>query len=543
MHTDPASIIRRTAGFQPEDVYCYEDIGRYRDHVAAAGNAVQLLEQQMRSSEPSAEDYCGLGFLYFLTGNKEDAIDCYTMALHLKDNYAGVYAMLGGYHLTERNYAAAANNLEKAIRYGHTPAHVFCNYGKALERMGKATAALEQYQAALQHHPDDIHANLLAANALIASDQIDKAEPLLLKVISLDNTNISALCMHGENIAAMEGPQAAIRYYDKMLADNPQAPHLRANRALHKLALGDWEDGWQDHEARYHTHNNMTRPYPYPMWDGSSPADKGILVYGEQGIGDEIMFASCLPDLIAEAATCAIECSPKLAGIFTSSFPAATVHASKQVVNDFAWTDKLGMIHYQTAIGSLPRRYRTKAEDFPAHKGYLKADPDRIEFWKRRLDALDGQLKVGLSWKGGTQKTSGSKRSLGLVPLLQALSGNRASFINLQYGQYYEDIAEAESRTGISITSWEDALNEYSETAALVCALDLVISVQTAIVHLGGALGKPVWALIPFRPAWRYGYKADSMIWYPSVQLFRQAVAGDWQDVLHRIAAELEQLA
>jgi tetratricopeptide (TPR) repeat protein len=542
MHTDPAVIILRTAGFKPDDVYRYEDIARYREHVAAAGNAVQLLEQQIRSGEPSAEDYCSLGFLYLLMDNKEDAIDCYTMALHLKDNYAGVYAMLGEYYLAERDYPAAANNLEKAIRYGHTPAHVYCSYGKALERMERPAAALEQYQAALKHYPDNIRASLLAANALIASDQIEKAEPLLLKVISLDKTNISALCMHGENIAAMEGPRAAIRYYDEVLTDNPQAPHLRANRALHELALGDWENGWQDHEARYLTHNNMTRPYTYPMWDGSSPAGKGILVYGEQGIGDEIMFASCLPDLIAEATTCAIECSPKLAGIFTTSFPTATVHASKQVVNDIAWTEKLGMIHYQTAIGSLPRRYRRKAEDFPDHNGYLRADPDRIEFWKRRLDALNGQLKIGLSWRGGTQKTSGSKRSLGLVPLLHALSGSQASFINLQYGTYRDDVTEAESRTGISITSWDDALNNYSETAALVSALDLVISVQTAIAHLGGALGKQVWAMIPFRPAWRYGYKADSMIWYPSVRLFRQAVPGDWQDVLQRIATELKQL-
>jgi len=312
---------------------------------------------------------------------------------------------------------------------------------------------------------------------------------------------------------------------------------------MHKLALGDWESGWQDHEARYQTHNNMSRPYPYPMWNGNSPAGKGILVYGEQGIGDEIMFASCLPDLIDEADTCVIECSPKLAPIFRTSFPSTIVHASEQTVNDISWTEKLGTIHCQTAIGSLPRRYRNNDADFPKHNGYLKADPARIEFWKHRLDALNDGLKIGLSWKGGTQKTRGSKRSLELVSLLQALSGRQASFINLQYGNYRDDIAEAESKTGIAITNWHEAIEDYSETAALVSALDLVISVQTAVVHLGGALGKQVWAMIPFRPAWRYGYQAESMCWYPSVRLFRQTAAGQWQDVLQRIATELDQLA
>ncbi len=335
----------------------------------------------------------------------------------------------------------------------------------------------------------------------------------------------------------------AIECYERALALQPDFALSAFHRALTRLLLADYRNGWDDYELRQLNRDYAQRPVVFPRWDGSSLAGRTLLIYREQGLGDEIMFASCLPQLIAAAGHCIIECEPRLLDLFRRSFPAATVYASTpdgSLPQEIAERD----IDLSIPAGSILRFLRRDLGDFPRHNGYLKADPARVALWRERLSQLGPGLKVGVSWAGGVRKTRRALRSLPLDRWLPILQTPGARFISLQYtADAGAAIAALRDRHGIGIEHWAEAIDDYEETAALVCALDLVVSVCTAVIHLGGALGRPVWVMAPYSPEWRYGFSGDTMPWYPSVRVFRQPAFGEWEPVTASVAAELGHLA
>jgi len=270
--------------------------------------------------------------------------------------------------------------------------------------------------------------------------------------------------------------------------------------------------------------------------------DKRLLVYAEQGLGDQIMFASCLPDLLDRVGGCVIECAPRLAPIFRRSFPTATIKPQARDDARLASLVEAARFDYQVAIGSLPGYFRRNWSDFPQHNGYLHADAARVAYWKDRLDALGPGLKVGISWFGGVASTRRAARSTQLQDWLPVLSQASCSFVSLQYGDVSGELETVSGEHQVNIHRWSAANDDYDETAALVTALDLVISVQTAVVHLAGALGKPAWVLVPAVAEWRYLQSGDSMPWYPSLRLFRRRCANGWESVIAAVSVELAKL-
>jgi ADP-heptose:LPS heptosyltransferase len=194
-------------------------------------------------------------------------------------------------------------------------------------------------------------------------------------------------------------------------------------------------------------------------------------------------------------------------------------------------------------MGSLPGLLGRTQGTFPVHDGYLLADPARKAAWRERLAALGPGLKVGLSWRGGTWNTRNLSRSIPLRDLAPRLDRGPITLVSVQYGDHARELAELRGAQGTIVHHWQEAVDDYEETAALVSALDLVISVQTAVVHLAGAIGARAWALIPMRPEWRYLERGEVMPWYPSVRLFRQSAVGTWLPVIERVADQLSQLA
>ena len=205
------------------------------------------------------------------------------------------------------------------------------------------------------------------------------------------------------------------------------------------------------------------------------------------------------------------------------------------------WLAQAGVVSAQSAAGSLPRFLRHDWKDFPRHSGYLLAEQSRVTYWRSRLGQLGPGLKVGLAWTGGSMKTRRRLRSVTAADLIPLLKVAGAHFVSLQYRDSSEEISLLRDSHGLTVHHWQEAIDDYDETAALVSALDLVISVQTAVVHLTGALGRPAWVLVPSSPEWRYLQSGETMPWYPSVRLFRQERADDWQAVIGRVAAELAQ--
>jgi Tfp pilus assembly protein PilF len=321
---------------------------------------------------------------------------------------------------------------------------------------------------------------------------------------------------------------------ERVLAAEPQHVEARWNRALVRLLRGDYAAGWDVYESRLARHDALTRPYRYPQWDGLPITDGFLLIYAEQALGDEILFSSCFADAIARAGHCIVECEPRLERLFARSFPRARIVGSKFDAEP-RWLADKPSIRSQIAAGSLPRRFRRRIEDFPAHRGYLAADPVRVEAWRARLAGLGREPKIGVAWSGGTARTRRAGRSVRLEQLVPILSARPAHIVSLQYRDVGTEIVDLDQRYHLHVHHWPEAISNYDETAALVTALDLVVSVTTAVVHLAGALGRPAWVLVPANPEWRYRQSGDGMPWYPSVRLFRQPRVGDWETVVQEL--------
>ena len=332
-------------------------------------------------------------------------------------------------------------------------------------------------------------------------------------------------------------PEMTIKYSQKALEMNPEFKSCRHNLGLAQLMLGKWKEGWENYEASVGL-NKDRRERAYndePRWDGTK--DKVVIAYGEQGIGDEISFASCIPDFIKDCKDAVIECDARLQGLFARSFPKAYVYGTryKEVID---WADN-HKPDARVAFGSLPKFYRNEDKDFPGTP-YLVADPERRTQWRALLDSLGDKPKIGLSWQGGINKTGKMRRSVSLEALLPVLRQD-AIFVSVQYKNAAEEVKQIEEMYGITVHHWERAVEakDYDETAALVAELDMVISVTTAVIHLSGALGVPCIVLTPKQPMWRYGLKDETMPWYKSVKMIRQKKSSDWLDPINEAAYQL----
>lgn len=332
---------------------------------------------------------------------------------------------------------------------------------------------------------------------------------------------------------------AGMQCLDTLLEEFPDDHEVRLMRATANLKQGFFEAGWCDYGARHHSATAVASPYHFPLWDGSPSPKSTLLVVAEQGVGDQIMFASCLGDARARVGSMLVECHPHLVPLLQRTFPGDKIGTRAEGHSSPGWVEA-GNIDLQIPIGSLPQFFRNAGEDFPRHTGYLAADPERVLYWSERLRELGPGLKVGLSWRGGTAGTRRPLRSIepeSLAPLLQ----QPVHFINLQYGSTQTDRRAFDALRDAKFVHWADALDSFDETAALVVALDLVISVCTTVIHLAGALGRPVWILTPASPEWRYLSAGTTLPWYPSARLFRQKRAFEWGEVIDRVTLALPE--
>jgi tetratricopeptide (TPR) repeat protein len=321
---------------------------------------------------------------------------------------------------------------------------------------------------------------------------------------------------------------------------SPGDDYAHYNLGLHHLKYGEYAKGWEGYEHRRSFENfiGRYRRFALPEWDGGAFEGRTVLVLPEQGLGDEIMFGSCVPDVAAQARHVILECDPKLEAIFRRSFAGCTVMSRQRTVANDWITRVEPRPDLQVAAGSLARRFRRHQSDFP-QRPFLQADAAAVAAWKSGLDALGPGRKIGLSWRGGVGLTGKKRRSFSLEQLLPLLRIPGVQFVNLQYTDVAEEIQTLEKRHSLRVHHWQEAIDDYDQTAALVCALDGVLTVCTALVHLTGALGRPALVMVPFGADWRYGGSGERMVWYPSVRLVRQQHVGEWTDVLEEVSRRI----
>ena len=469
----------------------------------------------------------------------EDARDSFVLAAAFMPDWWAPHYELGLVLVDQHQFAQAVSSLTAALALKGDEARVHYALGTAYVHCENLPAAVEAFRHALALQPDlaQAHSNL---GYLLFHDleEYESGAEHIERALALRPGDVAATCNWMMVLQQRGETRDALALADQLLSRDPTIAEARLNRALILLADGEFERAWPDYEARKQVlRPRLSEPSPWPEWDGTALSGRTIFVHAEQGLGDQIMFASCLPDLIAMAGACIVQCDPKLAGIFRRSFPAATI-----VSNDVpAEGSVIGKQRpdCSVSLGSLPLFFRRTRVDFPRHSGYLCADEKRVDRWRSKLATLPGRTKVGISWRGGLATTRQSLRSIPLPEWSPILSVPDTAFVSLQYNTTREELEAAAASTGVTVHHWHDAIADYEETAALIAGLDVVISVQTAAVHLAGALGKRTWALIPAAAEWRYGTRGDTMIWYPAVKLVRQQKFRDWAAVIHTVRETL----
>lgn len=508
----------------------------------AAPGARTPLETALSAHPEDAELNYRTGLAHLAAGDAAMALDYFHLALHYApDLFPACAARV-------RALLALGRPSEEAEAYREflraNPGHAGATYALAVWHHARSEhdAARELLRPLTEFRPANRDAcNLLGLIVGREFGEFGEAERLLRLALEPDPLWPAALSNLGWILLEKGDYARGMELLDRVLARDPDDHETRLVRSYMKLKHGDFEHGWRDYEARHHSRFATPQRERVARWDGAPLGAKSLLICAEQGFGDQIMFASCFHEAIERAGGCIIECDPRLVALFRRSFPAARIEASPPAQARAAAPAGAQAADFQIPMGSLPGLFRRRREEFPRHAGYLRAAPERVAYWRAKLAALGSGPKIGLSWRGGIPATRRHLRSLALEQLLPLLR-LPARFVSLQYGSCAEELDALRSRHGVNLPHWQQAIDDYDETAALVCALDLVVSVCTAVIHLTGALGRPVWVLVPAIAEWRYLDRGDGLLWYPSARLFRQTEPGQWQQVIGQVREQLAQL-
>jgi tetratricopeptide (TPR) repeat protein len=487
---------RRALALAPELAETHHLLGRLLSENDRPADAVGPLREAMRLTPGDAEVANDLGNALQNLGELGAALDCYRVALALRPDFAAAYS----------------------------------NLGSALQRQGHADAAIANYRAALSLAPDYAIAHGNLAGLLGERGDTEGAMAHFERALALDPNNPTTYMSRGSVLHDLNRLDEAIEQYRKALALRPGFHRARLNLGLALLKTGDYARGWDAYQARWETGDLERRRFIGPVWDGSDPAGRTILLYGEQGLGDMIQFCRYVPLLKARGAETVLLVDGSrrpLAGLM------ASLAGVDRLIEDPA---KIGPYDCHCSVLDLPQRFATTLDTVPAAIPYLAAAPARRAAWRTRLGPSD-RLRVGLVWAGGNLFAKEHLRSPRLAPLLPLLELSGVQWIGLQTGDGRRDL-ETDALPP-SVLDLGLALRDMADTAAVMAELDLVISSCTAAAHLAGALGRPTWILLPNMADWRWLTDCADSPWYPTARLFRQTQRGDWRSVVEHVAAEL----
>jgi tetratricopeptide (TPR) repeat protein len=512
----------------------------YRSQGNPDGAVVNLLKA-VKINPEFAEAYNIIGNILTEQDKLYAAAVCYQQALQINSHYIEAYYNFGNVLFAEEKFYEAAFNYSHAIALKPDFAEAYCRLGTSLLKMEKLDESASNYHFALKIKPDFAEAYNGLGNVLRGQGRAEDALEMYQKALAIKpdfaevHYNISNAFFDQKRL------DEAVESCQKALIIKPDLAEAHWNMALALLTKGDFAQGWRKYEWRFLRKGESPPAFPYPPWDGSSLKGKTLFVFAEQGIGDEIMFASCLQGVINAADLCIIECDKRLATLFSRSFPKAKV-VSRIDIDDLS-SLQLPHIDIKVAVGSLPFFIRPDVASFPRQKAYLSPDVQQVDEWRNRFATLGTGLKVGISWRGGKGYVR-RIRSTTLDQWKELFSMHGIYFINLQYGDTTAELKEAKEKIGLTIYHWEEAdpLKDLDGFAAKIAALDLVISVDNATVHLAGALGIPVWTLLPFACDWRWMQEFEDTPWYYTMRLFRQKNPGNWDEVFDQVATALKNI-
>ena len=475
-----------------------------------------------------ARAHNNLGVLLQARRDFAGAIASYELALGADPALVHAIRNLAAAWLEQQDAVRAESIVKDALVRYPRDAELHFIHGNALRAMGRPAQAASAYQSAvaLDERLPGLDLNLGLA---LAEDDAHKGEAYFQGLRERQPNSAAPLIYLGGFYGNAGKYDLAAGCYRRAMALEPDMAQAHFNYAVTILLTGDYEKGLDEYEWRWRLPElaGLFPGYAEPAWTGGSLEGKSILLFSEQGLGDVIQFARYIPMVGKSATRVLVRCPESLKSLLQRSFPGVTVCSD---------VDPLPRFDVHCALMSLPRIFGTRPDRIPNAVPYLHADPAAASRWGSELGS--GRLKVGLCW--GTESRSGPQKSMHLRALEPLGRVQGVSFYSLQRGSFAREAAEPPP--GLDITVFA-GLRDFSDDAALAMNLDLIISVDTAVAHLAGALAKPVWMLTPNPPDWRWRLQGEDSPWYPTMRLFRQTRPGEWQSVIASVSSALAQLA
>lgn len=507
------------------------DDEKKRDYESALRRVRAALERRSDVSEYHVTH----ARLLVRAGDLEAALNAATTALRLEPGIARLHAAMAGlFHPWREDLAEQAARHAIELDAGTDAAHA--NLAAVLWAQGRAGEAERSLREAIRLNPGDPTYRTNLALMLKDLNRVDEAKALYASLVA-EAPRHGKVCLDFGTLALeTQADVATARRMYRIAQESADEPGAYMGEALLDFLEGRFGDAWEKYEARKKLPEQRGRHRQFdflPNWDGAAVKPGELLVYPEQGLGDEVMFASMFGELEKRAPGSRVFCDPRLAKLFARSFPALEIMAEARE-NQRQRAASLAGLRCKIAAGSLGGLFRRRPGDFPRHRGYLVPDPQKVAAWRVRLGTLKGARRVGLSWIGGVQNTGRLRRSLALESLLPLFALPDIAWVSLQYTDETVALREMRERHGINLHDERDATTDMDELASLIQALDLVVSVCNATVHVAGAIGKETLVMAPFVPEWRYGLSGERMIWYPAATVLRQRRYGDWTSVLAR---------
>ena len=497
-------------------------------------DAVQSYDRALALDAKSVSDWCNRGAVLHDRGQYEEAAASFSHAAKLAPDFAQAHYNHGNALLALNRHEAAIACFDQAIALEEGLATAHNNRANALDQLGRRLEALSAVERALAIEPSYQEALVTRAVILRKLGRAEQALESCERALALRPDDTEALTVQGDVLVDRERFEQALAAFDRIIALDPGRAAAKWNKSVICLGLGRFEEGWPLYEYRWAGAPGLVpRDYPLPRWGGER-LDGALLVWGEQGIGDEILHASMIPDLMQRVGSLRLEVEPRLVSLFSRSFPEVTVAPlGRQYV--------AGRSVAHMPMASLGGYFRPNWEAFPGRdRGHLLADDVRTQALRKRLD--DGRTVIGLSWVskapiGGAQK---SARLADFEPLLRL---QNCRLIDLQYGdtQAERDAVERELGIRVERLAGIDNTNDLDGLASLMCACDAVVTVSNTTAHLAGALGRPTWVMVPHGHAriWYWFRDRDHSPWYPRVRVLRQQSGQGWSSLVEATAAEI----
>jgi tetratricopeptide (TPR) repeat protein len=523
---------RRALQIAPRDAESINGLGITLGQGGQTAEAIETFRHAISVAPDYAQVHHNLGVALVESGDLDAAITAFRDAIRIKPNYPEAFLSLGNAYAAQGDGDQAISTYRDSLQLRADSADALNGLGLALTGARRAAEATVFLRQAIRLRPEMTGAYNNLGLALADLGMYDRAEEVYEQSLRLDPQYAEAHVNLGNALKEQARLLEALACYDIALWLKPQSATARWNRSLALLQSGDFARGWLEYGSRHSRKGaSGVRPFSQPAWDGSPLRGRRVLMYSEQGLGDVVHFIRYVLLLKEAGAYVIVEVPSPLARLLQTCTGVDHLVVEGQQLPEFD-------VH--VSMMDLPRLFRTTLDSIPTGVPYVFPEPDRAARWRARLEGSD-RFKVGIAWQGNPHHQWDRHRSVPLAQFGVLAAGESVQLVSLQRGPGTEQIDDVHSSFPLNELLDRSAPDDegIADTAAIISELDLVVTVDTAVAHIAGAMGKPVWVVLSTMVDWRWMLDRDDSPWYPTMRLFRQERRGEWEPVFARVAREL----